>query len=126
MYKDGHIPFAKSFLFAKCIDNEKKVMKTPAEMQKVFEEHGVDLSQPLVATCALAISGAFVLFGSYLAGKTDTRLYDGAWAEFGQRAPKEMIEKWTVKNQFVLDFVSDCINNYVILQLWNFYERCLS
>ena len=86
----GHMPYSKSFFFAKCIDMENKIMKDPKELKSLFEESGVDLASPLVTSCGGGITGSLLLFASYLAGKSDTKLYDGSWTEFVQRAAPEM------------------------------------
>src|SRR3954469_7427486 len=61
-------------------DNEWKVGD---ELRAVFDEAGVDLGKPMVATCGSGVTAAVVLFGAHLLGKTDVRLYDGSWSEWG-------------------------------------------
>lgn len=92
-FPSGHILCAKSVPFSQCLDPETKLMKTPEELQKVFEDAGVDLSKPLITSCGSGITACVVYLASYLCGKRDTMLYDGSWVEWGQRASPDMIVK---------------------------------
>ena len=89
----GHMPYSQNFFFVKCLDRESKVLKDPASLKSLFEESGIDLRQPLVTTCGSGVTAALILFASFVAGKGDTKLYDGSWTEFVQRASPEMILK---------------------------------
>ncbi|XP_032220318.2 3-mercaptopyruvate sulfurtransferase-like [Nematostella vectensis] len=86
----GHMPQSRSFPFGKCLDMENKCLKSPEALKKVFADAGVDLTKPLVTSCGSGVTGSGLLFGTFLCGKTDTKLYDGSWTEFVQRAPEEM------------------------------------
>ncbi|XP_068679540.1 3-mercaptopyruvate sulfurtransferase-like [Montipora foliosa] len=92
-FPSGHIPGSKSVPYSQCLDPETKVMKTPEELKKVFEDAGIDLRKPLITTCGSGITACVLALASYLCGKSDTRVYDGSWVEWGQRASSDMIEK---------------------------------
>lgn len=92
-FPSGHIPHSKSVHYAQCLDSETKLMKTPEELKKVFEDAGIDLRKPLITTCGSGITASVVALASYLCGKRDTMVYDGSWVEWGQRASPDMIEK---------------------------------
>ncbi|KXJ21244.1 3-mercaptopyruvate sulfurtransferase [Exaiptasia diaphana] len=90
----GHMPKSSSLPYLKCINTEAKCFKDPDELKKLFSGAGFsDLSKPLVTSCGSGVTGSGLLFASFLCGKTDTKLYDGSWTEFVQRAPQEMIIK---------------------------------
>lgn len=89
----GHMPKSSSLPFIKCLDTEAKCFKDPEELKKLFSGVGADLNKPLVTSCGSGVTGSGLLFASFLCGKTDTKLFDGSWTEFVQRAPPEMILK---------------------------------
>ena len=88
----GHMPKSFSFPFGKCIDPSTKWYKDPEELKKMFSAANVDLNKPLITSCGSGVTGSGIMFAAFLCGKTDTKLYDGSWTEFVQRAP-EMILK---------------------------------
>ncbi|KAK2574065.1 3-mercaptopyruvate sulfurtransferase [Acropora cervicornis] len=92
-FPSGHIPSSKSVPYSQCLDPETKLMKTPEELRKVFEDAGIDLNKPLITTCGSGITACVVALASHLCGKSDTMVYDGSWVEWAQRASPNMIEK---------------------------------
>lgn len=92
-FPSGHIPHSKNVPYAQCLDPETKLMKTPEELRKLFEDAGIDLRKPLITSCGSGITACVVSLASYLCGKRDTMVYDGSWVEWGQRASPDMIEK---------------------------------
>jgi len=91
-FPSGHIPGSRSVPYSQCLDPDTKLMKTPEELKKVFEDAGIDLKKPLITSCGSGISACVVALASYLCGKRDTMVFDGSWVEWGQRAT-DMIEK---------------------------------
>ena len=78
----GHIPGAKNLPQGKRF-NPDDSWKQPDALRQAFDEAGVDLSKPLVTTCGSGITACVLLFGAYLLGKEDSKLYDGSWSEWG-------------------------------------------
>ena len=78
----GHIPGARNAPQS-AFFNDDGTWKLGDELRAVFDEAGVDLSRPMVTTCGSGVTAAVVLFGAHLLGKTDVRLYDGSWSEWG-------------------------------------------
>lgn len=78
----GHIPGACNAPQGSFF-NPDNSWKTGDALRSVFAEAGVDLAKPMVTTCGSGVTAAVVLFGAHLLGKSDVRLYDGSWSEWG-------------------------------------------
>ena len=50
MFDNGHIPFSKNLFFKK-LQNDDGSLKSPEEIKKIFEDHGVNFEAPITATC---------------------------------------------------------------------------
>jgi len=78
----GHIPGSRSLPQSDFFHADNS-FKTGEELGALFAEAGVDLAQPLVATCGSGVTACVILFGAHLLGKRDLGLYDGSWSEWG-------------------------------------------
>jgi thiosulfate/3-mercaptopyruvate sulfurtransferase len=87
---DGHIPGAANLHFPRLFREDGTWKDCPA-LRSEFAEAGVDLDQPVVASCNSGMTACVLLFGMGLAGKNDAALYDGSWMEWGSdpATPKE-------------------------------------
>lgn len=77
----GHIPGSRNVHYA-TLFNEDGTWKQGDALARVFADQGIDLDQPLVATCGSGITAAALVFGAHLLGH-EIALYDGSWAEWG-------------------------------------------
>lgn len=78
----GHIPGSKNLHFAALFRDDGTFRARP-DLRRAFEEAGIDLSRPVVATCGSGMTASVLLFAMHLLGKDDTALYDGSWSEWG-------------------------------------------
>lgn len=78
----GHMPGATNIPYSSLL-NADGTFKSHAELQKVFEDAQVDPSQPIITTCGSGVTASIILLALELLGHTNTRLYDGSWAEWG-------------------------------------------
>jgi len=78
----GHIPGSRNAPQSDFF-NPDNSWKRGEALRAMFESAGVDLGRPMVTTCGSGVTAAVVLFGAQLLGKTDVRLYDGSWSEWG-------------------------------------------
>lgn len=81
----GHIPGSLNLPFTELIDPEAQTF-LPAEtlIQKVRDAN-IDLRQPIVASCGSGVTACVLALGFYLIGNENVAVYDGSWAEWGQR-----------------------------------------
>ncbi|WP_156255808.1 3-mercaptopyruvate sulfurtransferase [Sandarakinorhabdus oryzae] len=80
--RPGHMPGAKNIPYT-AFYNEDGTFKSPDAIKALFEDAGIDLAKPLVATCGSGITAAVLAFGAALVGKANVPIYDGSWSEWG-------------------------------------------
>jgi thiosulfate/3-mercaptopyruvate sulfurtransferase len=80
--RSGHIPGARNLPYGKLL-NKDGTLKSPREIEKLFQEAGVDLSRPVVASCGSGITASVLALGLAQTGHRKTSVYDGSWSEWG-------------------------------------------
>lgn len=82
--RSGHIPGSRSLPYAQLVDN-RGLLRAPSELRAMITSAGLNLEQPLIASCGSGVTACSLLLALHVLGVTDTALYDGSWAEWGQR-----------------------------------------
>lgn len=80
----GHIPGAHNVPWGELVENGQ--LKDRNALTAVFKKYGVDISQPVIASCGSGVTGAVVVLALDTLGATEVTLYDGSWSEWGARA----------------------------------------
>lgn len=78
----GHIPGSRNLPQGKLFATDGTWLRGEA-LHAAFADAGVDLDKPMITTCGSGVTAAVLSFGAHLLGKTDVRLYDGSWSEWG-------------------------------------------
>ena len=78
----GHMPGSVSLPFQKLQDAETGTMLSADKLKTAFEAAGIDLGQPVVATCGSGVSACTLALGLHLLGHRDVAVYDGSWSEW--------------------------------------------
>ena len=80
--RSGHIPGSLNLPIGSLLDGSGK-LKPAEKLQKLFDEAGVDMGMPAVTTCGSGVTAAGLTLALAILGKTDVRLFDGSWSEWG-------------------------------------------
>uniref|UniRef100_A0A672I732 Sulfurtransferase n=1 Tax=Salarias fasciatus TaxID=181472 RepID=A0A672I732_SALFA len=86
----GHFPGAISMPFMSFMDASGKELGAES-LSRLFAAAGVDLQQPLWATCGSGVTACHVALAAHLLGHPGVCVYDGSWSEWFKRAAPEHI-----------------------------------
>lgn len=77
----GHMPGSLSLPFGDLL-KEDGTLRTPADLKRIFESAGVDLTKPIVTTCGSGVTAAIPFLALTILGHSKIALYDGSWSEW--------------------------------------------
>jgi thiosulfate/3-mercaptopyruvate sulfurtransferase len=78
----GHIPNSFNVPFGDLFASDGR-WKSKVDLRHVLGAAGIDLTQPIIASCGSGLTAATLVFAAHLIGKKDVSLYDGSWTEWG-------------------------------------------
>jgi thiosulfate/3-mercaptopyruvate sulfurtransferase len=90
--KFGHIPGAKNVPIMHVVEPGTGHLRSEDELAKLFQSAGVDLTKPIVCSCASGVSASVVALALYKLGRKDVPVYDGSWTEYGSERYDHPIE----------------------------------
>ena len=79
----GHIPGSLNLPIGDILDKTTGKLKPIDELSRLFAEAGLLMDKPAVTTCGSGVTVAGLTLALAVLGKTDIRLYDGSWSEWG-------------------------------------------
>ncbi len=80
----GHMPGAINLPMKSVLDDAGRLKRGEA-LAATFQQAGIDPDRPIVTTCGSGVTAAVLTLALAELG-TDSRLYDGSWAEWGGRS----------------------------------------
>ncbi|MGE0613260.1 MAG: 3-mercaptopyruvate sulfurtransferase [Hyphomicrobiales bacterium] len=80
--RSGHIPGSFNVPYDLLLQPDGG-FKPARELQKVFEQAGVDVSKPVVNTCGSGVTASILSLALAMIGNRNAAVYDGSWSEWG-------------------------------------------
>lgn len=84
----GHIPGSLSLPASAFVDPQRGTLKNNTELQALFESNDLNLGTKdsyAITTCGSGITACVITFALFRLGFDKIAVYDGSWAEWGQK-----------------------------------------
>ena len=90
--KVGHIPGSINLPFPVLLNpKDHFTFKSADAIQSAFNDLGIDINKPIVASCGSGVTAAVITFALYLIGNAEGAIYDGSWAEWGDHPATKVV-----------------------------------
>lgn len=83
--RSGHLPGSRNLPYTELVAADGTILPE-GQLRRRLRDRGIDLSQPIVATCGSGTSACTLVLALELLGFRDVAIYDGAWTEWGGRS----------------------------------------
>jgi thiosulfate/3-mercaptopyruvate sulfurtransferase len=83
--RSGHLPGSRNLPYTELVAADGTILPE-GQLRRRLRDTGIDLSQPIVATCGSGTSACTLVLALELLGFRDVAVYDGAWTEWGGRS----------------------------------------
>src|SRR6478672_7597128 len=83
--RTGFVPSSIPIYWEDLLDPAAKTFKSADELKAIYEAHGIQPSQEVIAYCLVGMRASVDLFALHLIGYQNLRNYYGAWEEWGNR-----------------------------------------
>jgi len=82
----GHIPGSVNLPFTELMDDKKFFMFRDADtIEAAFRKAGLQIEDKMAISCGSGVTACVPAFGLFLLGIEEVPVYDGSWAEWGDR-----------------------------------------
>lgn len=82
----GHIPGAVNLPFGDLINEETRTILPADQLIDRIAKAGISADRPVIVSCGSGVTACVVAFALHLTGHQQYSVYDGSWAEWGNRA----------------------------------------
>jgi thiosulfate/3-mercaptopyruvate sulfurtransferase len=87
----GHVPGSRNLPYTELSDPATQLMRSPAALNTLLADRGIDITRPIVAMCGSGTSAAALALAVEVIRESGARavgppvaIYDGSWAEWGR------------------------------------------
>jgi thiosulfate/3-mercaptopyruvate sulfurtransferase len=88
--RGGHIPGSTNVHYASLVRDDG-TLRSAEELRRIMSNAGLDLAEPIVASCGTGITACAVVLALDTLGARNVAVYDGSWTEWGS-SPSTPVE----------------------------------